>query len=712
MVATRAVCAAALLATATAMPVAPGAKLGDVFMPPVAYTASLSFHIPYVPFTEPLTVAVDKNLGGGSMRLSYYAGLDTFIDSKSAASYKIVPVNDEMTCLNTTACSDKDGDPAECSDKGASVSPAWQHIFPNDLTLFNLRLDEANKQPATSTVQRCRRYKEQYGFEPTATGRGGAYTGKHVVRECAVPVGKPVEAHVWQFTTTPGGGVHVADIKNVCDTIDPRICEKWLGNYTFYTEENTDGTHTPIRFEFTGHNVVLGGSHFDQYVLDYNSVTPAGPEGLDPNLFQPPAGMECFDSSQPFGPTRQAATQGALEGESHPQTHPTAEIAMLFPGEQADQLRADTFAAYSTHHGKKYSGAGEQYVRGQEFHRALRHINAHNRQRKGYWLKATHFADWSEAERAAINGARWTDEKTNKYAAHAAKHPHKVLAPTEDKTAAPPASVDWRKAPAYTGATNKGAYTNQPKDQGTCGSCWSFGATGTIEGALARETTATQPFPTEVSQQNLLDCSWSFGNNACDGGLDWEGFEWMIKNNTGAIASAASYSPYMNQEGFCHFDKSAQKTQPVTLNGKVYKAEAVATITGWRSTSVFRQGNETDGKISTLKSLIVPVSQANLKDALFTRGPISVSIDATPPDFYYYGGGVFDNKACTGYDLDHSVLAVGYGEDVGKSYWIVKNSWSTYWGEEGFVRVAMDEDNICGVATTPNYVTGLTVAGQ
>jgi hypothetical protein len=130
----------------------------------------------------------------------------------------------------------------------------------------------------------------------------------------------------------------------------------------------------------------------------------------------------------------------------------------------------------------------------------------------------------------------------------------------------------------------------------------------------------------------------------------------------------------LNQEGFCHFDKSAQKTQAVTLNGKVYKAEAAATITGWRTTAVFRNGTETDGRISTLKSLIVPISQANLKNALHTRGPVSVSIDATPPDFYYYGGGIFDNTACTSYDLDHSVLAVGYGRDTktGKDYWFVQ----------------------------------------
>jgi hypothetical protein len=230
-------------------------RLGDVFTPPPAYSASLSFHIPYVPFTEPLTVNVDNSIAGGSMRLSYYAGLDVFIESKQSSSFKIVPVNDEITCFNTTACSDAKGEPAECSDPRAVVDPSWQHIFPNDLSLFELELT-ATKAPRTATVQRCRRYKEQYGFEPSETGAGGAYTGKHVERECAVAVGKPVEAHVWTYTTTPAGGVHVADLKNVCDKSDPKVCETWLGNYTFYTEQGADGSHIPIRFEFTGHNVV------------------------------------------------------------------------------------------------------------------------------------------------------------------------------------------------------------------------------------------------------------------------------------------------------------------------------------------------------------------------------------------------------------------------------------------------------------------------
>jgi len=688
----------------------PAARLGDVFSPPDSYTASLSFHLPYIPFSEPVSVVVDSKLGGGSMRLSYYSGLDTFIDTKSASSYKIVPVDDEFTCFNTTGCVDTKGDPADCTDKGAAVDPQWVHVFPNDPSLFSLQVEEADRTtPKTKLIQRCRRYAEQYSFDAGTEGRTGAYAGRHVERECAEPVGAPVTAHVWTYATTkPDKNGHVpvdfAAIKTVCDKDDKTMCEGWLGSYTFYTQQQSDGSHMPIRFAFTGHNVVLGGSHFDEYIMDYHSVTAGA---VDPMLFDPPAGMECHPSDQPFGPTRSAATR---DEERHPVTHPSAEIAMLFPGDHADRLREQTFAAYRAAHGKDYATPSETYERGVHFHRALRHINAHNRQRKSYWLKATHFADWSDAERAAVNGARWTDDKATTFAAHAAKNPHpsqvdsKIVSP-EERARALPASVDWRKVPAYPGAKNRGRWTNPPKDQGTCGSCWSFGTTGDVEGTHFLKTGNL----VSLSEQFLVSCDTA-EDAGCNGGLDWEGFEWMIQNNTGRIATAASYGPTLMQEGFCHFDASAGKEQPVTLNGQVYKAEAAATISGWRTTAVFKNGTQQDGKISTLKSLILPISQTNLMEALATVGPISISVDASVGDFYYYGGGLFDNKACTSYELDHTVLAVGYGTDPAtkKDYWIVKNSWSSYWGEEGFVRVARD-GNICGVATTPNYVTGLQI---
>ena len=96
-----------------------------------------------------------------------------------------------------------------------------------------------------------------------------------------------------------------------------------------------------------------------------------------------------------------------------------------------------------------------------------------------------------------------------------------------------------------------------------------------------------------------------------------------------------------------------------------------------------------------------------LNDALQGVGPISVSIDATPDDFYFYMGGLYYSEEChSGMDdLDHTVLAVGYVTEAdGQVYTIIKNSWSDHWGDEGFVFISQ-KDNCCGVATQPAYVT-------
>jgi len=217
-----------------------------------------------------------------------------------------------------------------------------------------------------------------------------------------------------------------------------------------------------------------------------------------------------------------------------------------------------------------------------------------------------------------------------------------------------PESIDWRLYGAVTPV----------KDQSVCGSCWSFGTVGSLEGAYFLKTGQL----VRLSQQALVDCSWGYGNNGCDGGEDFRSYQWVMKH--GGIPSEDSYGPYLGIDGYCH----------------VQNVTATAKITGYV--------NVTSGDEDALKL------------AIFKHGPISVAIDASHRSFSFYANGVYYEPKCkNGEDgLDHAVLAVGYGVLNGKPYWLVKNSWSTYWGNDGYVLMAQ-RDNNCGVATMPTYVT-------
>lgn len=97
-------------------------------------------------------------------------------------------------------------------------------------------------------------------------------------------------------------------------------------------------------------------------------------------------------------------------------------------------------------------------------------------------------------------------------------------------------------------------------------------------------------------------------------------------------------------------------------------------------------------------------SEKNLKVALATVGPVSVAIDASQESFQFYSEGVYYDPKCDSENLDHGVLAVGYGTDEkGQDYYIVKNSWGSSWGDEGYLKMARNRNNHCGIATSASY---------
>lgn len=204
------------------------------------------------------------------------------------------------------------------------------------------------------------------------------------------------------------------------------------------------------------------------------------------------------------------------------------------------------------------------------------------------------------------------------------------------------------------------------KDQGQCGSCWAFTATGALEAQHFIKTGQL----VRLSAQNLMDCSSSFGNAGCNGGYMDYAFEYIKSNN--GIDTEASY-PYEAAEGKCRFSR----------------ANVGATDTGYVD---LPKNNET-----------------TLQIAIANVGPISVAVDASQSSFQFYSSGVYDEPHCSTTNIDHSFVLVGYDTfnngTVKKEYYIAKNSWGDTWGDHGYIWMSRNKHNQCGIAAIPSYPT-------
>jgi cathepsin L len=215
--------------------------------------------------------------------------------------------------------------------------------------------------------------------------------------------------------------------------------------------------------------------------------------------------------------------------------------------------------------------------------------------------------------------------------------------------------VDWR---------TKGAVT-PVKNQHDCGSCYAFSATGALEGQHFRKTGELK----SLSEQNIIDCSKKFGNLGCEGGMMNYAFLY-VEDNRG-IDTEQSYPYEAEDDKKCRYDKS-------------------------------KRGTTNRGFIDVPES-----DEEALKQAVATIGPISVAFYIVDDgSFHFYSKGVYENVECSSKleDLNHGLLVVGYGTtEEGADYWLAKNQWGEYWGEDGYVRLARNRDNACGIATCASY---------
>ncbi|XP_075765252.1 digestive cysteine proteinase 1-like [Pelodiscus sinensis] len=388
--------------------------------------------------------------------------------------------------------------------------------------------------------------------------------------------------------------------------------------YTLWVASSAGGP-VPVHYEMRGFNSLLG-SHYDKYEIDYSGFTRGFPAGA----LDLPSAMECE-----FPPG---------DGLEHRiLANPLRDLVGL----QADRGH-QLFQRYRQKHRKEYSSEKELALRAHAFIHNMRYVHSKNRANLPYKLALNHLADRTPEETAVLRGRQQDQPPSNGQPFPWASYAGLNL----------PESLDWRLFGAVT----------PMKDQALCGSCWSFAATGGLEGALFLKTGVLTP----LSQQALVDCSWGCGNHACDGGLVWRAFDWVRKH--GGIPSAESYGPYRGQNGYCHSSSSKR----------------LANITGYVSIPA--------GNVTALKA------------AVFKNGPVPVNIDASAKSFLFYSNGIYYEPGCgnTTLSLNHAVLAVGYGVLQGESYWLIKNSWSTYWGNDGYILMSM-RDNNCGVATAATY---------
>lgn len=312
----------------------------------------------------------------------------------------------------------------------------------------------------------------------------------------------------------------------------------------------------------------------------------------------------------------------------------------------AEYTLAKQHEDWMAQHNRVYPDAAEKEKRFAIFKENVNRIDAFNngdKETTSFKLGVNRFADLTNEEfRSMHTGLK--------------HHPSKLLTKSSESRfryanfTAAPSSMDWRKSGAVTPV----------KNQGGCGCCWAFSAVAAVEGL----TKLKKGKLISLSEQELVDCDKV--DEGCNGGLMDNAFD-FIKSN-GGLTTESLY-PYKEIDGTC---SNKKKTTPA------------AKISGYED---------------------VPANNENALMQAVANQPVSVAIEGSGFYFQFYSSGLFSGECGT--ELDHAVTAIGYGtESNGAKYWLVKNSWGTSWGENGYMRLKRDvksKEGLCGVAMMASY---------